>query len=281
MGKPAKRIRTEEDAEAQLPSPGGLLTRVLQGEAASDTLAAEVAAAAPYPHGVLRGLCDDAFLRRVREEAIDNLPATFKETDLFKMYQTVDVRAASVPSPLVERRRHSPTRVVVGARRPFAGFHSFCRRRLGGLGNLAARLCSTHSGQKGAATGSPAFVPPPLPVLFCLTWCAGVLYEHHSGGGFAVGLRSDGQLQRRRSQGLRRAAVAASTTARAILRAVPTVRHGGNGVHPHATHLTRPSLCRRPGPRPHNAPVHESTSPRKRGILPLRLVCLRVANPKP
>ena len=104
----AKRLRTEEgDAEPaqELPSPGGLLTRVMQGEAADadGALAAEVAAAAPYPHGVLRGLCDNAFLRRVREEAIDNLPATFKETDLFKMYQTVDVRVrclyTALPTP--------------------------------------------------------------------------------------------------------------------------------------------------------------------------------------
>jgi hypothetical protein len=119
MGKKpaAKRPRSEATAEGatapattkakavlpELPAPGGLLTRVLNGEEAAEALQAEVANAAPYPHGVLTGLCDDAFLRRVREEAIDNLPATFKETDLFKMYQTVDVR----PSPMHSERGES------------------------------------------------------------------------------------------------------------------------------------------------------------------------------
>ena len=45
----------------------------------------------PYPHCIIEDICDDAILRRVREEIIENFDATYKETDLFKMLQTVDL----------------------------------------------------------------------------------------------------------------------------------------------------------------------------------------------
>ncbi|KAI8108949.1 hypothetical protein M9435_005366 [Picochlorum sp. BPE23] len=45
----------------------------------------------PYPHCIIKDFCDDAILRRVREEIIENFDATYKETDLFKMLQTVDL----------------------------------------------------------------------------------------------------------------------------------------------------------------------------------------------
>ena len=48
-------------------------------------------ASAPYPHGVLHPLCDDARARGCFEEMKENLSGTFKETDLFKVYQTGDL----------------------------------------------------------------------------------------------------------------------------------------------------------------------------------------------
>ena len=45
----------------------------------------------PYPHCVIQNFCDDAILRNVRAEIIENFEATYKETDLFKMLQTVDL----------------------------------------------------------------------------------------------------------------------------------------------------------------------------------------------
>ena len=42
----------------------------------------------PYTHVVLRDLCDETLLRRVRDEIINNVQATYKETDLFKVFQT-------------------------------------------------------------------------------------------------------------------------------------------------------------------------------------------------
>jgi hypothetical protein len=38
---------------------------------------------------VLRQLCDEQRLRRVRDEIIENIQATFKETDLFKVCSLV------------------------------------------------------------------------------------------------------------------------------------------------------------------------------------------------
>jgi hypothetical protein len=42
----------------------------------------------PYTHLVLRDLVNDKLLRAVREEVIHNISATYKETDLFKVFQT-------------------------------------------------------------------------------------------------------------------------------------------------------------------------------------------------
>ena len=47
----------------------------------------EYATAAPYPHVVLRPAVDDATLKNARREAIHELRADYKETDLFKVYQ--------------------------------------------------------------------------------------------------------------------------------------------------------------------------------------------------
>ena len=47
--------------------------------------------AGPYPHCIVSDFCDSDTLRRVRQEIIENFDATYKETDLFKMLQTVDL----------------------------------------------------------------------------------------------------------------------------------------------------------------------------------------------
>jgi hypothetical protein len=51
-------------------------------------LRAQLEAAQPYTHVVLRELCDPALLAAVRHEVIHNISATYKETDLFKVFQT-------------------------------------------------------------------------------------------------------------------------------------------------------------------------------------------------
>lgn len=45
----------------------------------------------PYPHVVLDPLCDVDTMRKVHKEVKENMTATFKETDLFKVFQTADL----------------------------------------------------------------------------------------------------------------------------------------------------------------------------------------------
>jgi hypothetical protein len=43
----------------------------------------------PFPHVVLHAICKPEVLRGAREEIIANFQATYKETDLFKMLQSM------------------------------------------------------------------------------------------------------------------------------------------------------------------------------------------------
>ena len=53
-----------------------------------DQLHAAFASAQPFPHLALSHLCDEGFLKSVREEVINGLKADYKETDIFKVLQT-------------------------------------------------------------------------------------------------------------------------------------------------------------------------------------------------
>lgn len=59
------------------------------------------AAAEPYTHGVVAPLCDDTRLRAVQLEMRENLTATFKETDLFKVLQTGDLVTIDQTDPSI------------------------------------------------------------------------------------------------------------------------------------------------------------------------------------
>ena len=48
-------------------------------------------ASGPYRHVVLTDLCDPDRMRQVHAEATTNMTATFKETDLFKVFQTPEM----------------------------------------------------------------------------------------------------------------------------------------------------------------------------------------------
>lgn len=54
-------------------------------------LAVQYNTASPYPHCVIKDICNPDLLRAVRDEIIENVQATYKETDLFKMLQTGDL----------------------------------------------------------------------------------------------------------------------------------------------------------------------------------------------
>jgi prolyl 3-hydroxylase /prolyl 3,4-dihydroxylase len=46
---------------------------------------------APYPHINLHPLCNESLFQNVRDEIVGNLKTKYKETDLFKLYQTTDL----------------------------------------------------------------------------------------------------------------------------------------------------------------------------------------------
>jgi prolyl 3-hydroxylase /prolyl 3,4-dihydroxylase len=54
-----------------------------------------------YPHGVIDGLMDPEKFRVVRDEMIANLTSDFKETDLFKVFQTGDLANLDASDPEV------------------------------------------------------------------------------------------------------------------------------------------------------------------------------------
>lgn len=67
-----------------------ILNPALLGAQAAQTFAAS-GGSEPYPHFVIPNACDPDRLMQAREEVINNLQATYKETDLFKMFQTGDL----------------------------------------------------------------------------------------------------------------------------------------------------------------------------------------------
>ena len=80
----AKRARLEAAAAAPPPPLPSPLNAELFTTDSRAALRAAYAAAQPFPHAVLRPLCDDARLRAAFAEMRDELSGTFKETDLFK-----------------------------------------------------------------------------------------------------------------------------------------------------------------------------------------------------
>lgn len=64
---------------------------LLKEKSVRDDLAREFKGGSPYPHCSIPNFCNANLLRRVRDEIIDNIQATYKETDLFKMLQTGDL----------------------------------------------------------------------------------------------------------------------------------------------------------------------------------------------
>ena len=110
----AKRAR-DDDGEAAaaatptapppaLPLP---LNAELLAPASRAALRLAYDAAQPFPHAVLRPLCDDDRLRAAFAEMRDQLSGTFKETDLFK----------ARPAPGAPRSRGAGCRQPLPARR--------------------------------------------------------------------------------------------------------------------------------------------------------------------
>lgn len=99
MTRPTKRAKTgdhEASAEtANEPSSAKNPLSILRPDLLSDESVASLKAAfsgsLPYEHVVLTSPFDPNVLESVRQEIINNVQATYKETDLFKMFQTGDL----------------------------------------------------------------------------------------------------------------------------------------------------------------------------------------------
>ncbi len=88
----AKRVRIET-ASAASPAASSPLR---PGLTVPDSLSAHRSSFlsskdSPYSHVVIERLCDPARLKTIKDEIVNNLTSKFKETDLFKVYQTTDL----------------------------------------------------------------------------------------------------------------------------------------------------------------------------------------------
>jgi hypothetical protein len=100
-----KQAKKKQKADGASPPPDGSpLDADIFSPARVAELRGRYQAAQPFPHVVIDGLCQDARARAIEHEARTGLRADFKETDLFKVYQTPDLAnlAASEEEAAVE-----------------------------------------------------------------------------------------------------------------------------------------------------------------------------------
>lgn len=64
-------------------------------DSSREALKESIAASGPYKHGVIPTLMDSELVRNVYQEIMDNLHFTKKETDIYKVFQTGDLRNLS------------------------------------------------------------------------------------------------------------------------------------------------------------------------------------------
>ena len=91
----AKRIKTDI---LDILSP-----RVFEEE---EQLRADYATATPYPHGHITDIFVDGFLEQVLDELKQHSKVKFKESDLFRVYQSVDLGNLS---PILEDAKNMPS----------------------------------------------------------------------------------------------------------------------------------------------------------------------------
>eukprot|EP01147_Barroeca_monosierra_P008427 gene8427-10216_t len=60
--------------------------------------------ATPYPHLVFDPICDKSHFTKVRDEIVENLETKYKETDLFKLYQTTDLANIDETQPELSKK---------------------------------------------------------------------------------------------------------------------------------------------------------------------------------
>lgn len=88
MASPGAEPSAKRAKLAEAGAPSAFLRDGLMAPASRDELRQQIASSEPYTHGVLEALADRDFMVKVRDEIIHNIQATYKETDLFKVFQT-------------------------------------------------------------------------------------------------------------------------------------------------------------------------------------------------
>mmetsp|Transcript_25042 Transcript_25042/g.54593 ORF Transcript_25042/g.54593 Transcript_25042/m.54593 type:complete len:640 (+) Transcript_25042:321-2240(+) len=82
------------------PSAGAISPSVLSS---AETLQKAYRTAMPYRHGLISNLCADGFLEKVLDEVKNNSKVTFKESDLFRFYQSIDLANLDAGTELAKR----------------------------------------------------------------------------------------------------------------------------------------------------------------------------------
>ncbi|KAF5842957.1 Oxoglutarate and iron-dependent oxygenase degradation C-term-domain-containing protein [Dunaliella salina] len=88
--------KQKQDAQEQSPAPktqdpASVFSPQLMTPESRASLRTQYQQAQPYLHGVLRELLPPETLAQVRDEIVGNIQATYKETDLLKVFQTGDL----------------------------------------------------------------------------------------------------------------------------------------------------------------------------------------------
>eukprot|EP01065_Artemidia_motanka_P039890 TRINITY_DN4920_c0_g1_i1.p1 TRINITY_DN4920_c0_g1~~TRINITY_DN4920_c0_g1_i1.p1 ORF type:complete len:582 (+),score=196.10 TRINITY_DN4920_c0_g1_i1:80-1747(+) len=125
----AKRRRTDPTQDPF----AGLLNPTWLSEESRAGFASGYGSAKPYPHVVVKDICTTEGLAALIDEADTKLEATFKETDLFKLYQTLDLAnldpASNAEAPALREKLPNFTRI----REFFSGqpFREWCSSVMG------------------------------------------------------------------------------------------------------------------------------------------------------
>ena len=85
------KLKKAKTAAVPDAAGGDIINRALTAPASVKSYKEEYANALPYPHVTFTPFCDELKFEGVRDEILTNLNVKYKETDLFKLYQTQDL----------------------------------------------------------------------------------------------------------------------------------------------------------------------------------------------
>ena len=82
----------KDDSSATTTTSASILDPITAGVLQKgEELATLYQKASPYPHAVIDNFCVDGFLENILTELKHNSKVKFKETDLFRVYQSIDL----------------------------------------------------------------------------------------------------------------------------------------------------------------------------------------------